>query len=129
MNNKTWLFSLLISIFFSVGVKASIAPANTVAPQMINLNMQFKAHDHTAKSDISMPLYQTAEIEKKMGKKNYLMSFNPKEGKNPNEVTIEVKFMRPSNSKVIFKKEIVAKLNHQSVISAKGMMIELTPVI
>lgn len=123
MNKRTWLFSLLISIFFSVGASASIAP------QMINLNMQFKAHDHTAKSELSMPLYQTAEIEKRMGKKNYLISFNPKEGKNPNEVTIEVKFLRPSNSKVIFKKEIVAKLNHQSIISAKGMMIELTPVI
>lgn len=123
MNNKTWLFSLLLSVFFSFGTQASIGP------QMINLNMQFKAQDHTAKSDLSMPLYQTAEIEKKLGNKNYLISLNPRQGKNSNEVTIEVKFLRPSNSKVIYKKEIVAKLNQQSVISAKGMMIHLTPVI
>lgn len=123
MNNKTWLFSLLISIFFSLNTHASIGP------QMVNLNMQFKAREHTAKSDLSMPLYQTAEIEKKLGNKNYLISLNPRQGKKSDEVNIEVKFLRPSNSKVIYKKEIVAKLNQQSVISAKGMMIQLTPVI
>ena len=96
---------------------------------MINLNMHFKAQAHSAKSELSMPLYQTAEIEKKLGKKNYLISLNPRQGKNLNEVTIEVKFLKPSNSKVIFKKEIVAKLNQQSVISSHGMMLQLTPVI
>lgn len=120
---KTWLLSLAISVFSSLGVHASIGP------QMVNFNMQFRAQEHTIKSDLSMPLYQTAEIEKKLGNKNYLISINPREGKNANEVNIEVKFLRPSNSKVIYKKEIVAKLNQQTIISAKGMMLQLTPVI
>jgi hypothetical protein len=123
MNNKTWQFFLLTSLFFSLSASANIGP------QMINLNLQFRAHDVSLKSDLSMPLYQTAEIEKKLGKKNYLISFNPRQGKNSDEVMIEIKFLRPSNSKVIYKKDIVAKLNQQSIISAKGMMIQLTPVI
>ena len=127
MKNTTCRFLLLISIFFAFNANASIAPVSNT--QMINLNMHFKAQAHSAKSELSMPLYQTAEIEKKLGKKNYLISLNPRQGKNLNEVTIEVKFLKPSNSKVIFKKEIVAKLNQQSVISSHGMMLQLTPVI
>jgi hypothetical protein len=129
MNIKTRWFSLIISIFFSLGLQANIAPPSSLNPQMINLNMQFRSHEQTIKSDLSMPLYQTAEIEKKFGKKNYLISLNPRQGKNVDEVNIEVKFLRPSNSKVFYKKEIVAKLNQASVISAKGMVIHLTPVI
>jgi hypothetical protein len=123
MNYKTWLLTLLISIFFTATAHSSIGP------QMVNLNMQFRSHEQTIKSDLSMPLYQTAEIEKKFGKKNYLISFNPKQGKKSDEVNIEVKFLRPSNSKVFYKKEIVAKINQQTIISAKGMVIQLTPVI
>jgi hypothetical protein len=127
MNYKTWLLSLLISIFFSLTY--SFSAQSSIGPQMVNLNMQFRSHDQTIKSDLSMPLYQTAEIEKKFGKKNYLISLNPKQGKNTDEVNIEVKFLRPSNSKVFYKKDIVAKINQQTIISAKGMVIQLTPVI
>ena len=127
MNYKTWLLSLLISIFFYSAISSSTQAS--IGPQMVNLNMQFRSHEQTIKSDLSMPLYQTAEIEKKFGKKNYLISFNPKQGKKSDEVNIEVKFLRPSNSKVFYKKEVIAKINQQTIISAKGMVIQLTPVI
>ncbi len=123
MNQKTWWSSLFLAFFLSITANASIAP------QMINLNLHFKTTESSIKSDLSIPLYQTAEIEKRLGKKNYLISFNPRQGKNSDEINIEIKFLRPSNSKVLFKKQIVAKLNRQSIISAKGMMLSMTPVI
>ncbi len=120
---KTWLLGLVSLFIFSATTHASIAP------QMINLNLKFKANDQIANSELTMPLYQTAELEKKLGKKNYFMSFVPRQGDRPGEVAIEIKFMKQNNSKVIFKKEVIAKLNQQSIISAQGMMIQLTPVI
>ncbi|MGZ3809476.1 MAG: hypothetical protein ACXVCE_15440 [Bacteriovorax sp.] len=60
---------LVIASIVSFNVFASIAPKSDVVesnPQMINLNMQFRSKHKTLKSDLSMPFYQTAELEKKI---------------------------------------------------------------
>jgi hypothetical protein len=91
--------------------------------------MQFRTMDHVVDSNLAMPFYQTAEIEKKVGKKNYLISIIPKEGANSNEIALEIKFLRHSNNLPFFKKEIIAKLNQKSTLTAKGVTINFTPVI
>lgn len=113
---------------------ASIAPASTkkseAVPQMINLNMQFKSNNKTMKSDLAMPFYQTAEIEKKFDKKNnVLIEVNPRRGKNENEVSIEMKFYKSSGAKAFAKKEIIAKLGVESKISVRGMTVRVTPIL
>jgi hypothetical protein len=123
MNQKRTLLALVSSIFFSYQAYGSIAP------QMINLNMQFKSHSAVVNSELSMPMYQTAEIEKQVGKKNYLISLNPRHGKNPDEVHIEVKFLRHSNLTAFYKTEIITKINQKASFTAKGVTINLTPII
>lgn len=107
----------------------SFTAGASIAPQMINLNMQFRTHEQVVESDLAMPFYQTAEIEKKVGKKNYLISLVPKQGAMPDEVAIEIKFLRHSNNTPFYKKEIIAKLNQKTSITAKGVTINFTPVI
>lgn len=125
---------LLIAVFgsFSFKASASISP-NTKTdanPQMINLNMQFKAKNKTMKSDLAMPFYQTAEIEKKFDKKNnILIEVNPRRGKNSNEVSIEMKFYKASGARAFAKKEIIAKLGEESRVTVKGMTVKVTPVL
>ncbi len=98
-------------------------------PQMINLNMQFKAKHKTVKSDLVMPFYQTAELEKKIDNKSMLIEVNPRRGKNLNEVAIEMRFYKSSGSKVFAKKEILAKIGEESMVSIKGITIKVTPVL
>jgi hypothetical protein len=98
-------------------------------PQMINLNMQFKAKNKTLKSDLSMPFYQTAELEKRFDNKNVLIEVNPRRGKNSNEVAIEMRFYKSSGAKAFAKKEIIAKLGEESKITVKGMTVRVTPLL
>lgn len=123
---------IAVSGAFSFEANASIAPSSKAEtiPQMINLNMQFKAKNKTINSDLVMPFYQTAEIEKKFDKKNnILIEVNPRHGKNSNEVSIEMKFYKASGAKAFAKKEIIAKLGEESKITVKGMTIKVTPVL
>ncbi len=132
---------LVISLAATLNSFASIAPvaSRTVSkepvksvetdPQIINLNMQFKSKHKTVKSDLAMPFYQTAELEKKVDNKNVLIEVNPRPGKNSNEVSIEMKFYKSSGAKAFAKKEIVAKLGEESKISVKGMTVRITPVL
>lgn len=127
---------ILIAVFgnFSFEAKASIAPVEATKseanPQMINLNMQFKTRHKTVKSDLAMPFYQTAEIEKKFdSKNNVLIEVNPRHGKNSNEVSIELKFFKASGAKAFAKKEIIAKLGEESKVTVKGMTVKVTPLL
>lgn len=130
-------FSFLVLLIamtgtFSLKANASIAPSSKADayPQMINLNMQFKANNKTMKSDLAMPFYQTAEIEKKFDKKNnVLIEVNPRRTKNSNEVSIEMRFYKASGARAFAKKEIIAKLGVESKISVKGMTVRVTPVL
>ena len=113
---------------------ASIAPAGKVESsesnsQIINLNMQFKSHNKVVKSDLAMPFYQTAELEKKLDNKNVLIEVNPRRGKNSNEVAIEMKFYKTAGARAYAKKEIIAKIGEESKISVKGMTVRVTPVL
>lgn len=124
MNKK----SILLIVFFLFLTSKAFSSINA-RPQMINLNMQFKSHNKVVKSDLAMPFYQTAEIEKKIDKKNVLIEVNPRLGKNDDEVSIEMKFYKSSGSKAFAKKEIIAKIGEESKISVKGLTIRVTPVL
>jgi hypothetical protein len=105
-------------------------PKTETFPQMINLNMQFKAKNKSMKSDLAMPFYQTAEIERVFDdKNNVFIEVNPRYGKNNNEVSIEMKFFKSSGARAFAKKEIIAKLGEESKIMVKGMTIKVTPVL
>ncbi|MFA6238551.1 MAG: hypothetical protein WC635_14550 [Bacteriovorax sp.] len=132
-------FSFLVIVIavygmFSSESGASISPAINVkskaAPQMINLNMQFKSNNKTMTSDLAMPFYQTAALEKKFDKKNnVLIEVNPRRGKNSDEVSIEMKFYKTSGARAFAKKEIIAKLGVESKFTIKGMTVNITPVL
>jgi len=119
---------MIFSTILTSALLSNISSAN-VDSQMVNLNMQIKTKHKSVKTDLAMPFYQTAEIEKTIDKKNYTFEVNPKKGKNPDEIEIEVKLFNKDHSKTISKKEIVAKINKQSLISMKGITIKVTPEI
>jgi hypothetical protein len=128
---------LVIATMMSLNSFASISPSSKSDmsgnkqnnSQMINLNMQFKSHNKILKSDLAMPFYQTAELEKKINNKNVLIEVNPRRGKNSNEVAIEIKFFNQSGQKAFAKKEVIAKLGEESKISVKGISMRVTPVL
>lgn len=124
MNLKTWLFTA-VSVL-SINAIASIAPMDS---QMVNLNIQIKGKSKIVSSDLAMPFYQTAELEKKVDDKSYYFIVNPKKGKNPQEVELEVKLYNSKKSKVIAKKEIITKINQETVVSMKGVMFKFTAAI
>ncbi len=129
---KTKFSFLVVALMASYNSFASIAPKSVAVEsnsQMINLNMQFKSKNKTVKSDLSMPYYQTAELEKKIDNKNVFIEVNPRKGKNSNEVEIEMKFFKSSGSKAFAKKEIIAKIGEESKISIKGLTVKVTPVL
>ncbi len=101
----------------------------TPSPQMVSLNLQFKSKNKTVNSDLLMPFYQTAELEKKVGDKNVLIEINPRRGKNADEIALEMKFFKASGVRAFFKKEIVAKVNQDSRVSFRGMSVRVRPVI
>ena len=125
---------ILILIFLiSSNLFASINPIPTskptAAPQLINLNMQFRAKHKTVKSELLMPFYQTAELQKNIDNKPVLIEVNPKRGKDDSEVAIEMKFYKSSGSKAYAKKEFIAKIGEESKISVKGITVRVTPVL
>lgn len=126
---------LILSIIGSFNTFASIAPIShtksedSVNSQIVSLNMQFKSRNKVVKSDLAMPFYQTAELEKKVDNKNVLIEVNPRRGKNSNEVEIELKFYKASGARAFAKKEIVAKLGEESKVSVKGLTVRVTPAL
>jgi hypothetical protein len=126
---------LILSIIASFNTFASIAPIShtksedSVNSQIVSLNMQFKSRNKVVKSDLAMPFYQTAELEKKVDNKNVLIEVNPRRGKNSNEVEIELKFYKASGARAFAKKEIVAKLGEESKVSVKGLTVRVTPAL
>ena len=118
---------IFIAVFGSLAFSLN-AKADTNS-QMINLNMKFKAKNQVLKSDLAIPYYQTAELEKKFDNKNVLIEVNPRRGKNSNEVAIEMKFYKSSGAKAFAKKDIIAIIGEESKISVKGMTIRVTPVL
>ena len=81
------------------------------------------------KSELMMPFYQTAELERKIGDKNILIEINPRRGKNADEIALDMKFYRAAGTKAFYKKEIIAKLNENSSISFRGMSLKVKPVL
>ena len=123
-------FSFLVILIATSGIGVFSFQAKADAnPQMINLNMQFKAKNKILKSDLAIPFYQTAELEKRFDNKNVLIEVNPRRGKNSNEVEIEMRFYKASGAKAFAKKDIIAKLGEESKISVKGMTVRVTPVL
>ena len=132
------VFFALISTTFSItslsaaiDPKADLDSKSNSQPnsQMINLNLQFKSHHKTVTSELAMPYYQTAELEKTFDKKNYLIEVNPRHGKKNDEVEIEMRFYKTAGSKAFAKKEIIAKIGEESTVSIKGMTVKVTPVL
>lgn len=128
------LFSVLV--FTSVGASAAINSKAMNAPrisennnQLVNLNFQIKSKNKMVKSELMMPFYQTAELERKIGDKNILIEINPRRGKNADEIALDMKFYKASGSKAFYKKEIIAKLNEDSKISFRGMSFKVRPVL
>jgi hypothetical protein len=120
-------FLITTNLFASINPNPSGPQMGT--PQLINLNMQFKAKHKTVKSELLMPFYQTAELQKNIDNKPLLIEVNPKRGKGENEVAIEMKFYKSSGSKAFAKKEIIAKIGEESKISVKGITVRVTPVL
>jgi hypothetical protein len=121
----------ILTLLFSTTIFAT-----QIEQQMVNLNFQFKGNDKKStgkeklvKSNLSMPFYQTAELEKKINNKNYLLTLNPKKGKNPSEVEILVQMMNKKGTKIIAAKEVVAKINQENIINMKGLTFKVTPEI
>lgn len=129
---KMTLLSLLVLASFeaqsAINSKAMNASAVNNA-QMVNLNLQIKSKNKMVKSDLTMPFYQTAELEKKVGDKNVLIELNPRRGKNPDEIALELKFYKASGAKAFYKKEIIAKVNQESRVSFRGMSVKVRPVL
>lgn len=130
---KKLLFSAVLAVaLVPMTVSASI---NTKAmnaknsQQMVNLNLQYKSNNKVVKSDLLMPFYQTAELERIIGNKNVLIEINPRHGKNPDEVTLDMKFFRTAGAKAFYKKELVAKLNEVSQINVRGISLRVRPVL
>ena len=111
----------------SIDSKAMSAHGNNA--QMVNLNLQFKSKNKTEKSNLTMPFYQTAELERKIGDKSLLIEINPKRGKSADEISLEMKFYRTAGSKAFYKKEIVAKMNEDSHVSFRGFNMRVRPVV
>lgn len=97
--------------------------------QLVNLNFQIKSKNKMVKSELMMPFYQTAELERKIGNKNILIEINPRRGKNADEISLDMKFYRAAGTKAFFKKEIIAKLNESSSVSFRGMSFKVKPVL
>ncbi len=127
---KITLLSLLTLASFeaasAINSKALSAHGSNNA-QMVNLNLSIKSKNQTVKSDLMMPFYQTAELERKVGNKNVLIELNPRRGKTADEINLELKFYKASGSRAFYKKEIVAKVNQESHINLRGMLVKVRP--
>jgi superfamily I DNA and/or RNA helicase len=128
------LKAVLVSalVFTSVGAIASINSGAMNAQnnnQLVNLNFQIKSKNKMVKSELMMPFYQTAELERKIGDKNILIEINPRRGKKSDEISLDMKFYKASGSKAFYKKEIIAKLNEDSKVSFRGMSFKVRPVL
>jgi hypothetical protein len=127
---NAFLFTVLV--FTSVGASASINSGAMSAQnngQLVNLNFQIKSKNKMVKSELIMPFYQTAELERKIGDKNILIEINPRRGKNADEVALDMKFYKTAGAKAFYKKEIIAKLNEDSKVSFRGMSFKVRPVL
>jgi len=127
---KAVLLSVLV--FTCLEASASINPKAMNAQsnnQLVNLNLQIKSRNKMVKSELMMPFYQTAELERKIGDKNILIEINPRRGKNADEIALDMKFYRAAGTKAFYKKEIIAKLNENSSISFRGMSLKVRPVL
>lgn len=122
---------LLTCLMASFGAMASINPSALTVKnsQMVNLNLEIRSKNKTVQSDLMMPFYQTAELEKKIGGKNVLIELNPKRGKNPDEISIEMKFYKAAGVRAFFKKEFIAKVNQESRLNFKGMSVRVKPLL
>jgi hypothetical protein len=121
-----------VLVFTSVGAMASINSGAMSAQnsyQLVNLNFQIKSRNKMVKSELIMPFYQTAELERRIGDKNILIEINPRRGKNADEIALDMKFYKSAGSKAFFKKEIIAKLNEDSKVSFRGMSFKVRPVL
>lgn len=132
------LKAILVSalVFTSVGASASINSGAMNAQrngqnnnQLVNLNFQIKSKNKMVKSELIMPFYQTAELERKIGDKNILIEINPRRGKKADEISLDMKFYRTAGSKAFYKKEVIAKLNEDSKVSFRGMSFKVRPVL
>lgn len=123
MSKLATVFTLLTLSF------SAFSAIDSVDAQMVNLNIQIKGKKKAVKTDLAMPFYQTAELEKKIDNKDLMFEVNPKKGKSSDEVELEVRLLNKKGSKVIAKKEIVARINKESTISMKGVTFKVTPAI
>ena len=129
---QTMCLSLLLLASFGASAAIDGRAMNaqgTKSAQMVNLNLQFKAKNKTVNSDLTMPFYQTAELEKKVGDKNVLVEINPRRGKHADEIALEMKFYKASGTRAFYKKEIIAKVNQDSRVSFRGMSVRVRPVL
>jgi hypothetical protein len=130
MTKRTMM--ILSVLVYSTFLKAAISGRDfidTNNSQLVNLSMQFKGKHKSVKSELSMPFYQTAELEKKIDHKNYFFEINPRKGKKSGEIEIEVKIFSVLGARPIAKKEFVAKLNQETNIAMKGLTLKVTPEI
>ena len=136
MKKAVRVFCLCL-LSFSFSIKEGMASINPKAAnvdqlnksQLVSLNLELKSKNNRVKSNLIMPFYQTAELERKVGQKNVLIELNPKKGKNINEISVELKLFNQSGSKAFYKKEFIARLNEDSQISVKGLSLKVRPVI
>ena len=124
---RVFIFTSLFLLFtlLSQTIFASVTPYS----QLVNLNLQIKTKNAIKSSNIMMPFYQTAELEKMIGNRNVIIELNPKRGKDSEEINLEVRFLNASGAKAFFKKEIIAKVNQLSKVSYKGLSIQIKPVL
>lgn len=131
--NKTKLSTVLVTLMLSFPMtgKAAMNP-KALFPnqnQIVNLNFKVTQNKDSFSSDLAMPFYQKAEVERALGDKKYLIEFSTKRGKKDDEVAIEMRLKHSKSKIVLMKKNFTAKLNEYSKIKSHGLNIDLRPEI
>ncbi len=119
---KTGLFLVLILFLFNQ------LTFSAISPQLINLNLEFKGKKDQIKSDLTVPFYQKAELEKSLDHKLHSIEIHPKKTLDPKVVELEIRYQLGKGSKPL-KKKLEVKLNESTKISLKGMTLKVTPTI
>jgi hypothetical protein len=128
---KSFICILLLSsieAFGAINPNALSSQDNNNA-QMVNLNLQLKSRNKVVKSNLTMPFYQTAEVERSVGDKNVLIEFNPRRGKNSGEIALDMKLYRNGGGRPFYKKDFIAKVNEHSIINLRGLSVKVMPIL
>lgn len=121
MKKTRLFFVLVLSLFSQLAI-------SSISPQLVNLNLEFVGKRGQIKSDLTIPFYQVAELEKNLDNKIHSIEINPKKTLDPKVVELEIRYQVGKGLKPL-KKKIEVKINEMTKISLRGMTLKVTPTI